>query len=212
MGISLPGEPNPASYEAALLMEFSVPMKTLVKWTAALLLSAALCFGSSSAQSTAKPKESSAKQVASSKSSKSGKARVGSRKGKRTKKTSWRRGQQKMDSERARQVQTALIREHYLTGEPTGVWDQRSQNAMVRFQAANGWQTKVVPDSRALIKLGLGPSNDHLLNPESAMTSPLQPTAEHIPPTSTIDHSAPTSTPISPVSTPSPEPVSNPQK
>ncbi|HEX6501665.1 MAG TPA: peptidoglycan-binding protein [Terriglobales bacterium] len=117
-----------------------------------------------------------------------------------------------MDSERARQVQTALIREHYLTGEPTGVWDQRSQNAMVRFQAANGWQTKVVPDSRALIKLGLGPSNDHLLNPESAMTSPLQPTAEHIPPTGTIDRSAPTSTPISPVSAPSPEPISNPQK
>lgn len=193
-------------------MELSVPMKILLKLVAALLLTAAVCFGSGDAQSAAKPKQDSVKAVASTKSSKSGKARVGSRKGKRTKKTSWRRGQQKMDSERARQVQTALIREHYLTGEPTGVWDQKSQNAMVRFQAANGWQTKVIPDSRALIKLGLGPSNDHLLNPESAMTSPLQPTAEHIPPTSTIDHSAPTSTPISPVSPPGPEPVSDPQK
>jgi len=28
-----------------------------------------------------------------------------------------------------------------------------------------------VPDSRALIKLGLGPSTDKLLNPDSAMTS-----------------------------------------
>jgi hypothetical protein len=45
---------------------------------------------------------------------------------------------------------------------------------MERYQASNGWQTKVVPDSRALIKLGLGPGHDHLLNPESAMTSPPQ--------------------------------------
>ena len=114
-----------------------------------------------------------------------------------------------MDSDRARQVQTALIREHYLTGDPTGIWDQKSQNAMVRFQAANGWQTKVVPDSRALIKLGLGPSNDHLLNPESAMTSPLQPTSQPVAPTSAMEHSSPASTPIAPTSA---EPVSDPHK
>jgi len=39
---------------------------------------------------------------------------------------------------------------------------------MVRFQGDNGWQTKVTPDSRALIKLGLGPRHEGLLNPESA--------------------------------------------
>jgi len=39
------------------------------------------------------------------------------------------------------------------------------------MQGDNGWQNKTVPDSRALIKLGLGPNQDHLLNPESAMTS-----------------------------------------
>jgi hypothetical protein len=81
------------------------------------------------------------------------------------------RGQQKIDSERAQSIQQALIREHYLTGEPTGTWNQASEDAMRRYQADHGWQTKEVPDSRALIKLGLGPSNDHLLNPESAMTS-----------------------------------------
>jgi hypothetical protein len=81
------------------------------------------------------------------------------------------RGQQKIDSERATSIQEALIREHYLTGEPTGVWDQSSEDAMRRYQSDHGWQTKEVPDSRALIKLGLGPNNDHLLNPESAMTS-----------------------------------------
>jgi len=42
---------------------------------------------------------------------------------------------------------------------------------MQRYQADQGWQSKTTPDSRALIKLGLGPNHDHLLNPESAMTT-----------------------------------------
>jgi len=83
-------------------------------------------------------------------------------------------GQQKIDPQRAGQIQQALIREHYLDGEATGVWNDTCQRAMQRYQASNGWQAKVVPDSRALIKLGLGPDHDHLLNPESAMTSPPQ--------------------------------------
>jgi hypothetical protein len=80
------------------------------------------------------------------------------------------RGQQKIDPERAQSIQEALIREHYLTGEPAGTWNQASEDAMRRYQADHGWQSKTVPDSRALISLGLGPSHDHLLNPESAMT------------------------------------------
>jgi len=51
---------------------------------------------------------------------------------------------------------------------------------MERYQADNGWQTKVVPDSRALIKLGLGPDPEHLLNPESAMTTAPAPRAETV--------------------------------
>jgi len=81
------------------------------------------------------------------------------------------RGQQKIDPERAEAIQEALIREHYLTGEPAGTWNQASEDAMRRYQADHGWQSKTVPDSRALISLGLGPSHDHLLNPESAMTT-----------------------------------------
>ncbi|HYL14267.1 MAG TPA: peptidoglycan-binding domain-containing protein [Terriglobales bacterium] len=96
-----------------------------------------------------------------------------SRKGKRSRKASWKRGQQKPDTQRAREIQEALIREHYLQGEATGVWDQKSQKAMERYQTDNGWQSKTIPDSRALIKLGLGPNHDHLLNPESAMTTPI---------------------------------------
>ena len=81
------------------------------------------------------------------------------------------RGQQAIDSSRTREIQSALIREHYLQGEPSGSWDSASQAAMQRYQADQGWQSKTTPDSRALIKLGLGPSHDHLLNPDSAMTT-----------------------------------------
>jgi len=93
--------------------------------------------------------------------------------GKKTAKNlrSRKRGQQVIDRDRARAIQEALIREHYLQGVPSGAWDANTQAAMQRYQADQGWQSKTTPDSRALIKLGLGPSNDHLLNPESAMTS-----------------------------------------
>jgi len=77
-------------------------------------------------------------------------------------------GQHGIDEERTAAIQSALIHEHYLTGEPSGVWDQASKDAMLRYQAANGWQTKITPDSRALIKLGLGPDHKGLLNPETA--------------------------------------------
>jgi|GraSoiStandDraft_27_1057306.scaffolds.fasta_scaffold102502_3 peptidoglycan hydrolase-like protein with peptidoglycan-binding domain len=81
------------------------------------------------------------------------------------------RGQAAIDNQRAGQIQAALVREHYLSGEPSGTWDISTQEAMRRYQAAQGWQTKQVPDSRALIRLGLGPDHGHLLNPESAMTT-----------------------------------------
>jgi peptidoglycan hydrolase-like protein with peptidoglycan-binding domain len=68
------------------------------------------------------------------------------------------KGQRQIDPERARQIQTALIHENYLSGSPSGSWDSESQEAMKRFQADHGWQTKIMPDSRALIKLGLGPA------------------------------------------------------
>ncbi len=78
-------------------------------------------------------------------------------------------GQRTIGEERTREIQSALIREHYLTGEPSGVWDAESKDAMTRYQEANGWQTKVTPDSRALIKLGLGPDHKDLLNPDTAV-------------------------------------------
>jgi peptidoglycan hydrolase-like protein with peptidoglycan-binding domain len=96
-------------------------------------------------------------------------------KGRRSRKSASKpRGQQKIDSSRTQEIQQALIREHYLSGEPSGNFDDATQQALRGYQAANGWQSKTVPDSRALIKLGLGPDHEHLLNPESAMTMPSQ--------------------------------------
>jgi hypothetical protein len=115
------------------------------------------------------------------------------------KKSTRTRGQQKIDSERARSIQEALIREHYLTGEATGTWNQSSEDAMRRYQADHGWQSKTVPDSRALISLGLGPSKDHLLNPESAMTTGPMPTTSHSAP-ATANPAPPQSQPTDPPS------------
>jgi Putative peptidoglycan binding domain len=140
-------------------------------------------------------------------------SRTHSASSKRRKKSSRVRGQEKIDSERAQAIQEALIREHYLSGEATGTWNQASEEAMRRYQADHGWQSKTVPDSRALIKLGLGPSKDHLLNPESAMTTvPDAPRAQAVPTTS---HTTPaTSSPVQPVapaSTPAASESSSPQ-
>jgi peptidoglycan hydrolase-like protein with peptidoglycan-binding domain len=94
----------------------------------------------------------------------------------RSSKKSWKtKGQHAIASDRTREIQEALIREHYLTGAANGIWDTRTQDAMRNFQAKQGWQSKVLPDSRALIKLGLGPDHSNVLNPETAATSPFQP-------------------------------------
>jgi hypothetical protein len=77
---------------------------------------------------------------------------------KHTAKTKFVPHQRAIDDARATEIQAALIKAGYLSGTPSGHWDDASIAAMTKLQAANGWQTKLVPDSRALIKLGLGPS------------------------------------------------------
>lgn len=69
-------------------------------------------------------------------------------------------GQRSIDDSRATQIQTSLIKSGYLTGEASGHWDSQTEAAMQKFQGDNGWQTKLIPDSRAIIKLGLGPNHD----------------------------------------------------
>jgi peptidoglycan hydrolase-like protein with peptidoglycan-binding domain len=78
------------------------------------------------------------------------------------------RGQQAIASERVTQIQQALIREHYLTGEADGKWDATTIAAMQKYQADHGWQSKLMPDSRALLKLGLGPDYSAAINAEGS--------------------------------------------
>lgn len=67
-------------------------------------------------------------------------------------------GQRGIAPERAKEIQNALISKNYLTGSPSGQWDAQTEAAMQKYQADHGWQTKLTPDSRALIALGLGPT------------------------------------------------------
>ncbi|WP_433964248.1 peptidoglycan-binding domain-containing protein [Tunturiibacter gelidiferens] len=82
-------------------------------------------------------------------------------------------GQRTIDDARATQIQTSLIKSGYLSGEASGHWDSETQSAMQKFQGDNGWQTKLIPDSRAIIKLGLGPEQNSKMNTgTSALAAP----------------------------------------
>lgn len=91
-------------------------------------------------------------------------------------------GQQAIDPDRVTQIQDALIHAHYLTGEATGKWDASTVAAMQKYQADNGWQTKLTPDSRALVSLGLGPDYSGAINAKEAHFTPPPPISTIPPP------------------------------
>jgi peptidoglycan hydrolase-like protein with peptidoglycan-binding domain len=78
------------------------------------------------------------------------------------------RGQQAIQPERVTEIQQALIREHYLSSEANGHWDATTQAAMQKYQSDQGWQTRLMPDSRALKKLGLGPDYSTAINAQGS--------------------------------------------
>ena len=83
------------------------------------------------------------------------------------------RGQKAIDDQRATQFQAALVKSGYLTSnQATGHWDAATQSAMQKLQADNGWQTRIVPDSRAIIKLGLGPAQDSSTPAAATVSTP----------------------------------------
>jgi len=86
-----------------------------------------------------------------------GLAKTRSHKSASSKPVAKRTGQRSIDDQRATQIQQALVHSGYMTGT-SGHWDAATETAMQKFQSDNGWQTKLMPDSRAIIKLGLGPS------------------------------------------------------
>ncbi|WP_348261180.1 peptidoglycan-binding domain-containing protein [Telmatobacter sp. DSM 110680] len=81
-------------------------------------------------------------------------------------------GQQAIDSARVTEIQQALIRQHYMTGEATGQWDSTTVAAMQKFQSDQGWQTKLMPDSRAIKMLGLGPDYSDAINASGSSFAP----------------------------------------
>jgi hypothetical protein len=66
-------------------------------------------------------------------------------------------GQMAPTPARYKEIQAALVQKGYLNGEPSGVWDADSMDAMRRYQT----DQKLTPTGRvtasALIGLGLGP-------------------------------------------------------
>lgn len=55
---------------------------------------------------------------------------------------------------RAEQIQQALMQAGYL-GRCSGTWDSATVAAMRKYQSDHRWQTRFVPDARALLALGL---------------------------------------------------------
>ena len=150
-----------------LLLRFNLRILQSITIAGLSLLLAGSAFGSTAPTNTTKKSTSTHKASTSSKSVKTASSK--SKKKKSGKATA--HGQRGIDTDRTRQIQEALIREHYLSGEPTGQWDQSTKDALTKYQEANGWQTKSLPDARALIKLGLGPDKSSLLNPDTAVMS-----------------------------------------
>lgn len=83
------------------------------------------------------------------------------------------------------QIQQALARAHYYSGEANGDWDAATKAAMQKYQADQNWQTKLVPDARALKKLGLGPDYSNAINAKnSSFAAP--PSTGDIPPSQSV--------------------------
>ena len=76
-------------------------------------------------------------------------------------------GQQKIDAARMRQIQIALRANGYQI-QVNGFMDLPTIHALQSLQKSKHWQSRVVPDARALQVLGLGPRITNLMNPEDA--------------------------------------------
>jgi len=76
-----------------------------------------------------------------------------------------RRSAMRPEPQRVQEIQEALVKSGELHQEPTGQWDEATREAMKRYQQANGFGVTGLPDSKSLMKMGLGP---HPLPPNVA--------------------------------------------
>ena len=66
------------------------------------------------------------------------------------------KGQAAPTPERINEIQAALNKRGFYSGEPTGKWDDSSTESMKKFQSANGLNPTGKFDALTLQKLGLG--------------------------------------------------------
>jgi uncharacterized iron-regulated membrane protein len=89
-------------------------------------------------------------------------------------------GQKVPSADRIQEIQTALSREGYYKGDPSGKWDSDTQNAMRRFQEEHDMTGSGKIDAQSLQKLGLGSDIAGVSAPR-----PPQPPSQQSKPTST---------------------------
>ena len=164
---------------STILVLLKVPSLILSRANAAILLSVALlcppAFATRTHHSSAASHSSRLSNThasASHASASTARTRTGK---KSTPKSKRLHGQQAIDTERVSQIQAALIREHYLTKEADGSWDSSTEAAMQKYQGDHGWQTKLMPDARAIKALGLGPDYSNAINAKAAAFGPPPP-------------------------------------
>ena len=73
--------------------------------------------------------------------------------------SAWHPAQSAPTPERYKEIQQALVQKGYLHGDPTGVWNQDSMDALRRFQHDQNLESTGKLDSLSLIALGLGPKH-----------------------------------------------------
>ena len=150
----------------------------LSRSNAAILLSAALLSPSAFATTTHHSTVSKHTSTLSSAHTATSHARTGStRAGKKTAPARGHKvhGQQGIAPDRVTEIQSALIRQHYLSKDADGRWDSTTEAAMQKYQADHGWQTKLMPDSRAIKSLGLGPDYSNAINAKDSSFAPPPP-------------------------------------
>ena len=133
-------------------------MRALGSLLAVALVLGSLGWGLQAPAQTKKPAAKSGTKRPAGKKSSSKKSASKKSSSKKSAKSNVRR-QTEPDAERAREIQEALAREGYLTSKPTGKWDAATSDAFARYQRDRGLPVTGKPESRALIKLGLGGPN-----------------------------------------------------
>jgi peptidoglycan hydrolase-like protein with peptidoglycan-binding domain len=81
----------------------------------------------------------------------------------------------RLQPERVREIQEALVKAGFLHDKPDGVWGPSTREAMKQYQKQNGFTPTGLPEAKPLMLLGLGP---HPLPPGLGPLPPAVPEAE----------------------------------